>query len=416
MRKCCVLARVRLTLLAGSSMSPNCMAPAMQELTQAGVTSGSLPRHLSGNRRRVDPILAELALHRHRDAAGIETRRLRGDRLLAVGEMRRLHDRARVIWAGHDAVGAADADVVVDRHQPVCALLGRRRRANRFARRIRAMHARRPARTLRCTSGNSPTSTSSTRRHCTPGGVALALLQAAVQVWQPTQRRRSIDHDVARHAAILRYAAQRHTHEIGPGTGGVDQIERHRRDGVQARHVEILGVRRRPVIELPDDDQRVRPHALRQRRLAVGRADLRANLDPITFGDAVAPGGRRVHDDAGAAANVLGHFAHQLDPDIAAGVVLHALAREQPEREILELRAGFDERPLPVRWHVVPFRQRRVFGQLLVPPVHILLMQPVPQFAADAQQTLLIGQLVTQSLLLHGRASGTTRAATSGHG
>jgi hypothetical protein len=38
----------------------------------------------------------------------------------------------------------------------------------------------------------SPVSRSSTRRHCTPGGVALALLQAAVQVWQPTQRRRSI--------------------------------------------------------------------------------------------------------------------------------------------------------------------------------------------------------------------------------
>jgi hypothetical protein len=43
----------------------------------------------------------------------------------------------------------------------------------------------------RCTSGNSPNSMSSTRRHCTPGGVALACLQAAVQVWQPTQRRRS---------------------------------------------------------------------------------------------------------------------------------------------------------------------------------------------------------------------------------
>ena len=43
----------------------------------------------------------------------------------------------------------------------------------------------------RCTSGNSPHSTSSTLRHCTPGGVALVCLQAAVQVWQPTQRFRS---------------------------------------------------------------------------------------------------------------------------------------------------------------------------------------------------------------------------------
>src|SRR5450756_3089066 len=43
----------------------------------------------------------------------------------------------------------------------------------------------------RFTAGYSPTSMSSTRRHCTPGGVALACLHEAVQVWQPTQRRRS---------------------------------------------------------------------------------------------------------------------------------------------------------------------------------------------------------------------------------
>src|SRR5690349_5486543 len=43
----------------------------------------------------------------------------------------------------------------------------------------------------RLTCGYSPTSRSRTRRHCTPGGVAFACLQAAVQVWQPTQRRRS---------------------------------------------------------------------------------------------------------------------------------------------------------------------------------------------------------------------------------
>ena len=43
----------------------------------------------------------------------------------------------------------------------------------------------------RLTSGYSPTSMSSTRRHCTPGGVAFACRHAAVQVWQPTQRLRS---------------------------------------------------------------------------------------------------------------------------------------------------------------------------------------------------------------------------------
>ncbi len=46
-------------------------------------------------------------------------------------------------------------------------------------------------RKTRETLGKLPTSTSSTRRHCTPGGVSLACLHAMVQVWQPTQRLRS---------------------------------------------------------------------------------------------------------------------------------------------------------------------------------------------------------------------------------
>jgi hypothetical protein len=43
----------------------------------------------------------------------------------------------------------------------------------------------------RLTEGYSPNSMSITRRHCTPGGVAFVTLHAAVQVWQPTQRRKS---------------------------------------------------------------------------------------------------------------------------------------------------------------------------------------------------------------------------------
>src|SRR5512145_1241481 len=43
----------------------------------------------------------------------------------------------------------------------------------------------------RRTDGYSPNSMSITRRHCTPGGVAFVTLHDAVQVWQPTQRRRS---------------------------------------------------------------------------------------------------------------------------------------------------------------------------------------------------------------------------------
>src|SRR6185295_5392217 len=40
----------------------------------------------------------------------------------------------------------------------------------------------------RSTDGNSPISTSTTFRHCTPGSVSLACLHAIVQVWHPTQR------------------------------------------------------------------------------------------------------------------------------------------------------------------------------------------------------------------------------------
>ena len=44
---------------------------------------------------------------------------------------------------------------------------------------------------VRFTLGNAPASMSRTLRHCTAGDVALAWRQAAVQVWQPTQRSRS---------------------------------------------------------------------------------------------------------------------------------------------------------------------------------------------------------------------------------
>jgi hypothetical protein len=47
-------------------MSPKAIAPEMQELTQAGVTSGSRPGMQSACRGGVDALLAEAALGRHR--------------------------------------------------------------------------------------------------------------------------------------------------------------------------------------------------------------------------------------------------------------------------------------------------------------------------------------------------------------
>ena len=108
--------------------------------------------------------------------------------------------------AGHGAVGAADAQVVVDGDNAVGALLRRGARAHLHAGRLVAvLAADRHEGALHV--GYSPTSMSITRRHCTPGGVALACLQAAVQVWQPTQRRRSATMAQRVMCGLLRRAA-----------------------------------------------------------------------------------------------------------------------------------------------------------------------------------------------------------------
>jgi len=84
-------------------------------------------------------------------------------------------------------------------------------------------------------------------------------------------------------------------------------------------------------------------------------------------------------------------------------MVLHALGRQQPERKVLGLAAGVDERALPATGHVVPVGQRDIFGELVVPPVHLLLMQPIAEFLPDAHKPFLIGQLVADALLLQRR-------------
>ena len=84
-------------------------------------------------------------------------------------------------------------------------------------------------------------------------------------------------------------------------------------------------------------------------------------------------------------------------------MVLHALGGQQPEGEVLGFGAGLLQVGDPASRHIVPFRQRGVFRKLLVPPVHLLLVQAAAEFATGAQQTLLIGKLVAQAVLFHGR-------------
>ena len=88
----------------------------------------------------VDAIHAKSAFHRNRDARRIEANGLRWQ-WLAIGEMRGMNNRAGIVRTGHDAVGAADAKIVVDRHQTIGALGGRPGRTDVFAGGIGAMHA-----------------------------------------------------------------------------------------------------------------------------------------------------------------------------------------------------------------------------------------------------------------------------------
>jgi hypothetical protein len=82
--------------------------------------------------------------------------------------------------------------------------------------------------------GYSPNSMSSTRRHCTPGGVSFACLHAAVQVWQPTQRRRSAT--IAQR--VMTDPPEGHAHDVGARSGCVGQRDRHRHQRIHLGHAE----------------------------------------------------------------------------------------------------------------------------------------------------------------------------------
>ena len=65
--------------------------------------------------------------------------------------------------------------------------------------------------------------------------------------------------------------------------------------------------------------------------------------------------------------------------------------------------AGALELGLPELREILPRRQPLVLGELLVPPLHAVLVQAPAQFRADAQQLLLVGQLEAQAFFLQGR-------------
>src|SRR6516164_9608560 len=127
MRKCFCSRRSRETLLFGSSRSPKCSASAMQELTQAGVASGSTPG--------VRPLARPKSIRSEQNVQFCATPNR------AVGKTRRINEKTSLVRAGDLAIGAADTKFVIDRHNPVGALARRGGRTNMHARRVGAMLA-----------------------------------------------------------------------------------------------------------------------------------------------------------------------------------------------------------------------------------------------------------------------------------
>ncbi len=140
MRKCRFCATSRDTLLCGSSRSPNDSACVMHALTHAGVASGSMPGYESFGEAVVDAVDAERAFGCDRAARIVMALRLVRHRAV-VGERGARGLVARLIRAGHGAIRAADAEIVVDRDDAVGALFRRRRRADVHARRVVAVLA-----------------------------------------------------------------------------------------------------------------------------------------------------------------------------------------------------------------------------------------------------------------------------------
>ena len=289
----------------------------------------------------------------------------------------------------------------------------------------------------RCTSGYSPNSMSSTRRHWTPGGVAFACRHAAVHVWQPTQRRRSATIaqrviDVPPRLRLRRRCPRRAQPPRGaaardPRLGGAPRALARRRScrpprAIRTRTMSALD----PVASVRSIDIADSEFMLGTPKSFVngvaqwsnwpsissvsGRMPCRSTARPRTrcCGVAISTGSPspmpsstralRIDDHAAMALDVVGDLLDELHADVRAPRVLHAARGEEPERIVLRRAAGLHERAGPQRSEILPYRQRLVLRQLLVPPEHVVLVQPAAELHADALQALLVRQLEAQAL------------------
>ena len=316
----------------------------MQELTQAGVASGSIPGVKPLGRARIDAVDAKRAFRRHREAAAIEGLVLGSGRPAAIGEARTVGLVARLIGAGDGAIAAADAEIVIDGDDAVRALARGGRRTHAHAGRLVAMHAahrHEDALHLGIFADfhveHAPPLHAGRRRVglFARGGAGLAA-DAAPEVG---------DHGPAGHSRPPARARLTRTRSAPEPVASVSSSDIGTKR-VHAGNAEILGEGRRPVIELPDHEQRVGADALAQHGAAAGGAQGRADLDRDRR--------RRCRGAAAVLALMMtppwpatfwATSWINLDADIAAPGVLHAARGHEPERKILPSSAAASRRP-----------------------------------------------------------------------
>ncbi len=249
---------------------------------------------------------------------------------------------ARLVRAGDRAIGAADAQVVVDRDDAVGALLRRGGRADVHAGRIvavlaadrheRAAHVRVFA---EFHVEHAPPLDARRRRVGVAArrGARLAA-DAAAQVG---------NHGPARHCAVSTGETLTRTMSAPDPVASVRSI-----DIVDSEF--MLGMPKSFVNGVaqwsnwPEQEQRVRADALAQHGPPAHAVLRRRDLDLRAVRDAELPRRLRIDDHAAVALHVVGDLLDELHADVGAPRVLHAARGEQPERIVRGSPPGLHER------------------------------------------------------------------------
>ncbi len=162
-----------------------------------------------------------------------------------------------------------------------------------------------------------------------------------------------------------------------------------------------LAIGRRPMVELADDEQRVRADALAHHRSSARRAVRCGDLDLVAVLDAELARGRGVDDDA-AVAGTLSATSFMscmptLPPQRTACCARSAARADSPRARAARVAQRF----VPQAGEVLPGGQRAVFLELRGPTTCMSCScRRRPSSTPDALQPLLVGQLEAQPELV----------------